>query len=55
MNVFLYTLYIFMLLSLYESVPAGLPFTPETSPGTPLDITAHLIEHPASTYLVRVR
>lgn len=44
-----------MELTLYESVPAGLPFTPETSPGTPMDITAYLIEHPASSYLVRVR
>lgn len=44
-----------MELPLYESVPAGLPFTPETSPSTPMDITAYLIEHPASTYLVRVR
>ncbi|GAB0174922.1 MAG: hypothetical protein HHAS10_08010 [Candidatus Altimarinota bacterium] len=44
-----------MLLKIYESVPAGLPFTPETSPGTPLDITTHLIDHPASSYLVRVR
>ncbi|MBP9811869.1 hypothetical protein KBC86_00695 [Candidatus Gracilibacteria bacterium] len=44
-----------MELTLYESVPAGLPFTPETSPGSPLDITKHLVEHPASSYLVRVR
>jgi SOS-response transcriptional repressor LexA len=47
--------FIIMELTLYESVPAGLPFTPETSPGTPLDISAYLIEHPASSYLVRVR
>lgn len=65
--VYVYTLYTFssMYLSsmsshpltfpLYESVPAGLPFTPETGEHTPLDITNYLIEHPASTYLVRVR
>lgn len=44
-----------MELLIFESVPAGLPFTPETSPGTPMDITKYLIEHPASSYLVRVR
>ena len=44
-----------MTLELYESVPAGLPFTPETNPSTPLDITTYLIDHPASSYLVRVR
>lgn len=40
---------------LFESVAAGLPFTPETGVGTPLDITTYLISHPASSYLVRVR
>ncbi len=41
--------------SLFESVRAGLPFTPETHPTSQMDLEKYLIEHPASTYLVRVK
>ncbi len=40
---------------LFESVRAGLPFTPETQPTTQMDLEKYLIEHPASTYFVKVK
>jgi SOS-response transcriptional repressor LexA len=40
---------------LFESVRAGLPFTPETQPTMELALDKYLIDHPASTYLVRVK
>ncbi len=40
---------------LFESVRAGLPFTPETQSVSTMDLESYLIEHPASTYFVRVK
>lgn len=40
---------------LFESVRAGLPFTPETHPTSQMDLERYLIEHPASTYFVKVK
>jgi DNA polymerase V len=40
---------------LFNSVRAGLPFTPENEPDNNVDIDNYLIEHPSSTYLVRVK
>ena len=40
---------------LFESVRAGLPFTPETHPTSQMDLEKYLIEHPASTYFVKVK
>ncbi|MBX9809686.1 LexA family transcriptional regulator [Candidatus Gracilibacteria bacterium] len=40
---------------LFESVRAGLPFTPETQPTSQMDLEKYLIEHPASTYFVKVK
>ena len=40
---------------LFESVRAGLPFTPETHPTSQVDLEKYLIEHPASTYFVKVK
>lgn len=40
---------------LFESVPAWLPFTPETGWGERMDLESYLIDHPASTYFVRVK
>lgn len=40
---------------LFESVRAGLPFTPETQPTSQMDLEKFLIEHPASTYFVKVK
>ena len=39
----------------FESVRAGLPFTPETHPTSQIDLEKYLIEHPASTYFVKVK
>jgi SOS-response transcriptional repressor LexA len=39
----------------FESVRAGLPFTPETQPTSQMDLEKYLIEHPASTYFVKVK
>ena len=39
----------------FESVRAGLPFTPEAPSDRKLDVNAYLIERPVSTYLVRVK
>ena len=40
---------------LFNSVRAGLPFTPESEPDKNVDIDSYLINHPSSTFLVRVR
>jgi SOS-response transcriptional repressor LexA len=40
---------------LYESVRAGLPFTPETNAPNHISVDKYLIEHPASTFFVRVK
>ncbi len=40
---------------LFESVRAWLPFTPETQPTSQMDLEKYLIEHPASTYFVKVK
>ena len=40
---------------LFESVRAGLPFTPEAHPTSQMDLDTYLIEHPASTYFVKVK
>ena len=40
---------------LFESVRAGLPFTPETQPTSQMDLEKYLIEHPTSTYFVKVK
>ncbi len=40
---------------LYESVRAGLPFTPETNPPNHINVDKYLIEHPASTFFIRVK
>lgn len=40
---------------LFESVPAWLPFTPETGWGERMNLESYLIDHPASTYFVRVK
>ncbi len=40
---------------LFESVRAGLPFAPETQPTSQMDLEKYLIEHPASTYFVKVK
>lgn len=40
---------------LFESVRAGLPFTPETQPTSQMDLEKYLIEHPASTFFVKVK
>lgn len=40
---------------LFESVRAGLPFTPESHPTKLIDMKEYLIDHPSSTYFVRVR
>ena len=40
---------------LFESVRAWLPFTPETQPTSQMDLQKYLIEHPASTYFVKVK
>ncbi len=39
----------------FESVRAGLPFTPETHPTSQIDLDDYLIDHPASTYFVKVK
>ncbi len=39
----------------FESVRAGLPFTPETHPTSLMDIEGYLINHPASTFFVKVK
>ncbi len=39
----------------FESVRAGLPFTPETHPTSQIDLDSYLIENPASTYFVKVK
>jgi SOS-response transcriptional repressor LexA len=39
----------------FESVRAGLPFTPETQPTSQMDLEKYLIEHPASTFFVKVK
>ena len=39
----------------FESVRAGLPFTPETHPTSQINLDKYLIEHPASTYFVKVK
>lgn len=40
---------------LFEYVHAGLPFTPETHDESRMDLEKYLIEHPVSTYFVRVK
>lgn len=40
---------------LFESVRAGLPFTPQQEPARTVEIDRFLIEHPNSTFLVRVK
>ncbi len=40
---------------LFESVRAWLPFTPETQPTSQMDLEKYLIEHPASTFFVKVK
>jgi len=36
-------------------VRAGLPFTPETQPTSQMNLEKYLIEHPATTYFVKVK
>jgi SOS-response transcriptional repressor LexA len=40
---------------LFESVRAGLPFTPETHPTSQIHLDTYLIKHPTSTYFVKVK
>ena len=40
---------------LFESVRAWLPFTPENNASTQLEINKYLIDHPSSTFLVKVK
>lgn len=40
---------------LFESVRAGLPFTPQEEPSGTVEIDRFLIDHPNSTFLVRVK
>lgn len=40
---------------LFESVRAWIPFTPETQPTSQIDLEKYLIEHPASTFFVKVK
>lgn len=40
---------------LFESVRAGLPFTPQEEPSGAVEIDRYLIDHPNSTFLVRVK
>lgn len=42
-------------LPLFESVRAGLPFTPQEEPSGTLDVDRYLVERPNSTYFVRVK
>lgn len=42
-------------LPLFESVRAGLPFTPQQDPVRTVELDRFLIEHPTTTYLVRVK
>jgi SOS-response transcriptional repressor LexA len=39
----------------FESVRAGVPFTPETQPTSQMDLEKYLIGHPASTFFVKVK
>ncbi len=41
--------------TLFESVRAWLPFTPESHPTSQMDLRDYLIDHPASTFFVRVK
>jgi DNA polymerase V len=41
--------------ALFESVRAGLPFTPENHATSQMNLDTYLIDHPASTYFVRVK
>ncbi len=41
--------------ALFESVRAGLPFTPENHATSQMNLETYLIDHPASTYFVRVK
>lgn len=40
---------------LFESVRAWLPFTPENNSSTQVEINRYLIDHPSSTFLVKVK
>lgn len=41
--------------TLFESVRAGLPFTPNTQVTTQIELNKFLIDNPNSTYLVRIK